>query len=79
MSVKRPQLVNGEIYHLVLRGVADSIIFKDKNDYYRGVFSLYEFNDTNPVLIRDRRRARLRLRKRAENSFLPIGICLWRF
>ena len=69
MSVKRPQLVNGEIYHLVLRGVADSIIFKDKNDYYRGVFSLYEFNDTNPVLIRDRRRARLRAKKKGREQF----------
>ena len=69
MSVKRPQLVIGEIYHVVLRGVADSIIFKDKNDYYRGVFSLYEFNDINPVLIRDRRRARLRAKKKGREQF----------
>jgi putative transposase len=69
MSIKRPLLVNNEIYHIILRGVADSVIFKDRNDYYRGVFSLYEFNDINPVLIRDRRRARLRAKKEGREQF----------
>lgn len=58
MSIKRPQLVNGEIYHIVLRGVGDSLIFRNINDYYRGIFSLYEFNTTNPVTIRERRKIR---------------------
>ena len=69
MSIKRPLLVNNEIYHIILRGVADSLIFKDRNDYYRGIFSLYEFNDINPVLIRDRRRARLRAKKKGKEQF----------
>jgi len=63
MPIKRPQLVNGEIYHIVIRGVGDSLIFKDIDDYYRGIFSLYEFNDINQVLIRDRRRVRIRAKK----------------
>ena len=58
MPIKRPQLVNGEIYHIVLRGVGDSLIFKDIDDYYRGIFSLYELNNTNPVEIWQRRRQR---------------------
>ncbi len=58
MPTKRPPLVNNEIYHLVVRGVGDSLIFKDKNDYYRGIFSLYEFNTTESVEIRKRQEQR---------------------
>ena len=58
MPIKRPPLVNNEIYHLVIRGVGDERIFKDINDYYRGIFSLFEFNNRNPVEISDRRRKR---------------------
>ena len=60
MPVKRPPLVNNEIYHIVTRGVEKRIIFQDESDYYRGIFSIYEFNNEKPVLIRDRRRARVR-------------------
>jgi putative transposase len=63
MPIKRPQFVNGEIYHIIIRGAGDALVFKDKKDYYRGIFSLYEFNNTNSVLIRDRRRARAHAKK----------------
>jgi len=53
------QLVNGEIYHVVTRAVGDAEIFLDENDYYRGVFSIYEFNNANPVEIWRRRRDRI--------------------
>ncbi len=69
MPIKRPQLVNNEIYHIVIRGVEDSLIFKDKNDYYRGIFSLFEFNDVKHVLIRDRRRVRIRAKKNGREQF----------
>ena len=69
MPVKRPQLVNGEIYHIVTRGVADTLIFKDENDRYRAIFSLFEFNDLKPVLIRERRRARARAKKIGKEDF----------
>lgn len=58
MPIQRPQLVNGEIYHIVIRGVGDSLIFQDVDDYYRGIFSLYEFNTTDPVEIRECRKLR---------------------
>jgi len=58
MSIKRPQLVNDEIYHIITRGVGDSLIFKNKDDYYRGIFSLYEFNTTEPIEIRKQREKR---------------------
>ena len=58
MPSKKPQLINGEIYHIILRGVGDSLIFKDVNDYYRGIFSVYEFNNAIPVDIWLRRQQR---------------------
>ncbi len=58
MAIKRPELINNEIYHIIVRGVGDSIIFKNKEDRYRAIFSLYEFNTTSPVVIKEKRRAR---------------------
>jgi len=55
MSIERPQLVNDEIYHVIIRGTADMTIFKNQSDYYRMVFSIYEFNNAKPVHIRDKR------------------------
>jgi putative transposase len=69
MPIKRPQLVNNEIYHIVVRGVGDSIIFKDEGDYYRAIFSLYEFNTTEPIVIRERRKLRLKLKKFTREQF----------
>lgn len=46
--------INGEIYHLYNRGVEKRKIFVDENDKFRFVFSLYECNDQNPVIMRDR-------------------------
>lgn len=71
MPIKRPRLINGEIYHICVRGVGDSEIFKDENDYYRGIFSIYEFNDTSPVTVRERRKARFRAKQR-ENSIREL-------
>ena len=58
MSVKGPKLVNNEIYHIVIRGVGDSLIFKNEDDHYRAIFSLYEFNTTTPIEIRKQREKR---------------------
>lgn len=58
MPIKRPNLVSGEIYHIVLRGVAGSRIFRGIDDYYRAIFSLYEFNTSKPIEIREQRRQR---------------------
>ena len=58
MSVAKRELVNNEIYHLILRGVGDSLIFRTLDDYFRGIFSIYEFNNTCPVDIWLRRKER---------------------
>lgn len=50
MPTKHPQFVNGEIYHVVIRGIAgQKTFFKDK-DYLRYLLSVYKFNDKNIVV-----------------------------
>lgn len=58
MPIKRPSLVNYEIYHVVIRGVSDSVIFNNDEDRYRAIFSIYEFNTDEPVEISIQRRKR---------------------
>ena len=51
MPVKRPQLVNGEIYHVILRGIDDNLIFKDVNDYYKAQGTLDLTNVEKTIFI----------------------------
>jgi len=64
MPYRKQQFVNEEIYHIVLRGIDDNLIFKDIDDYYRGIFSIYEFNTTKPVTIQSRRKIRATIKKK---------------
>ena len=56
MPYRKIPLVNNEIYHIVARRVGDELLFRDINDYYRGIFSIYEFNNADTVSIFRRRR-----------------------
>ena len=58
MPQRKEQFATGEIYHIIVRAIDDNLIFKDTNDHYRGIFSIYEFNNVTPVNIRDRRKQR---------------------
>lgn len=49
MPIKRPQLVNKEIYHIVFRAIEGLKLFRDEKDYFRMIHDLFEFNDENPV------------------------------
>ena len=51
-----------------MRAIDGKIIFKDTNDHYRGIFSVYEFNDLKPAVIRERRRAREQIKKSLKNN-----------
>jgi len=62
MPYRKQHFVNYETYHIILRGIDDNLIFKDKDDYYRGIFSIYEFNTEKPITIRDRRRIRIQIK-----------------
>ena len=65
MPYRKEQFINGEIYHVVIRGIDNNLLFKDIDDYYRGIFSIYEFNNSNPVII-TKRRQNIRAIKRQE-------------
>lgn len=65
----RPELANNEIYHVIVRGVGDLPIFKNEEDYYRAIFSLYEFNTTKPVVIRERRMERRKIKNAIGMSY----------
>lgn len=52
MPIKRPQFVNGEIYHIIIRGIAGQKTFLEIKDYLRYLFSLYKFNDRK-ITIRE--------------------------
>lgn len=41
---------NTQIYHVLNRGVDKRKIFMDKQDYFRFIHDLFEFNDENPTL-----------------------------
>ena len=72
MPYRKEQFENDRIYHVVLRGLDNNLIFKDTNDYYRGIFSIYEFNNAKPIEIRKRRSAR-RKEKKKEKSGDPMS------
>ena len=55
----RENFINGAIYHNILRAIDNNLIFKSENDYYRGIFSIYEFNNAKPVEVWRRRRDRI--------------------
>jgi len=68
MTTKRPQLANDEIYHVILRGVDNSKIFRTENDYWRAIFSLYEFNTSIPIEIRIQRKKRQQAKNGGQTS-----------
>jgi len=70
MPYRKEQFVNNEIYHTILRGINDEMLFKDIDDYYRGIFSIYEFNNANPIEIRKRRQARRKEKQKELTSVI---------
>lgn len=74
MPHRKEQFVNGEIYHVILRGIDDNLIFKNINDYYRGIFSIYEFNNTRSVEILKRRREIQAMKKKFKNRGERVSV-----
>jgi len=48
--INRREIVTGEIFHVLNRGVDQKNIFMDDKDYFRFIHNLFEFNDANPTL-----------------------------
>jgi putative transposase len=63
MPYRKEKFENGDIAHIILRGIGGNAIFKDVNDYYRGIFSVYEFNNLKSVSIKKRREGRARFKQ----------------
>jgi len=49
MVVGRPPLINGEIYHIVVRAIGTLVLFQDKKDYLRMLSTLLLFNNEQAV------------------------------
>lgn len=47
----------------MVRAIDNNTIFKNINDNYRGIFSIYEFNNAKSVVIRERRQARAKIKR----------------
>ncbi len=73
MPYRKEQFETGRIYHIILRGIDDNKLYKNIDDYYRGIFSIYEFNTINPVEIIRRRRDRIRLKIRLKKIGKVVG------
>ena len=54
MSYKHPKFITGEYYHIFNRGVEKRKTFLNVADFFRFIFSLYELNDKNMVVMRER-------------------------
>jgi putative transposase len=63
MPRRKVEFINGEIYHVIMRGVDRRQIFMDDEDRWRGIFGLYEFNNANSVTIREQREKRKQLKE----------------
>src|SRR3989344_8062095 len=53
MPIKRPPLVEGEIYHVYNRSIDGKVIFPSDEYYERFIQGLQTFNTTSPIQIRD--------------------------
>lgn len=73
MPYRREQFVNGEIYHVVTRRLEGHLLFRKIDDYYRGIFSIYEFNTIDPVEIAQRRKIRIQTKK-AQAAGDPLSL-----
>ena len=65
-------MVDNDYYHVITRTVGDTIVFKNEADFYRGIFSIYEFNNDNPVNIWERRKERSTEKKKRGPTSLTL-------
>lgn len=73
MPYRKEIFANNGIHHITLRAIDDNLLFKDKNELYRAIYGIYEFNNANPVSIRDRREQRLAFKKQMSSLSSDFG------
>lgn len=74
MAQRKEEFIIGEIYHITLHGIEGRDIFVTIDDRWRGVFSLYEFNNSNPITIRRQREKREQFKYQVRRSLAPAEI-----
>jgi len=70
---KKPKFETDGIYHLFNRGVEKRNVYREEADYFRFIFSLYECNDKNAVVMRDRISERIK-RNQSKNNRGPTSV-----
>lgn len=71
--MRKEKFINGEIYHVLNRGVDKRHIFLDQEDYFRFIHNIYEFNSDNPALnIYYRKLYDSRNHKREGNTIVDV-------
>lgn len=73
MPYRKEQFINREIYHIVIKGIDGNVIFKDIDDHYRGIFSIYEFNNSNTVSITKRHKEISNIKKLFREKLVQAG------
>lgn len=74
MPSVRPEIIEGQLYHVINRGVEKRVIFNNDSDYLRFIQGLREFNDSEPVTIWESINLRDRI---PQNDLVEIcGFCL---
>ena len=78
MPIKRPPLVSGEIYHIVIRAVEGLKLFRDQKDLLRMIHDLFEFNDENATSWQHRKYSENGSRNIKERKLLVeiLAFCL---
>ncbi len=74
MPDRKEQFANDEIYHITSRRIGDELLFKDIHDYFRGIFSIYELNNSSPVSIFKRREERARFKIAARSGLVGLQL-----
>jgi REP element-mobilizing transposase RayT len=74
MAQRKEEFINGEIYHITLRGVEGREIFINDDDRWRGIFSLYEFNNTKSITIRRQREKREQFKEKIRRCLAPAEL-----
>jgi len=74
MSIRRQPLLTGEMYHIYNRGVDKRDIFTDKNDIYRFVESIKEFNRIEKInSLANLRKSKLNLIQNPQIGAKPLS------
>jgi len=72
MPYRKEKFNINDIGHITLRAIDNNLLFKDIDDYFRGIFTIYELNNSNSVTIQERRKARKSLKNKMYRD--PVSI-----